>query len=70
MDNLTPSQKRFMDDLAAEVRAVKNLKNASGVPRQDMADPDGQSQVGFEIQATDQFTPDVSEALSCLVKAR
>lgn len=58
MDNLTPSQKRFMDDLAAEVRAVKNLKNASGVPRQDIADPDGQSQVGFEIQATDQFTPD------------
>lgn len=49
-----------MDDIAAEARAIKNLKNASGVPRLDIADPDGQSQVGFEVQSADQFTPDVS----------
>ena len=60
MDNLTSAQKRFMDNFAAEVKAISTFKNASGVPLEAVADPDGQGQVGWEVQVDDQFTPDVS----------
>lgn len=58
-DNMTPPQKRFMDELIAEANAVNSFKNATGEPK-EVTDPDGLSQVGYEIQVDDQFTPDVS----------
>lgn len=58
-DDMTAAQRRFMDELIAEANAVAAFKNATGEP-QAVSDPDGMSQVGYEIQVDDQFTPDVS----------
>lgn len=65
-DDMTPAQKRFMDELIAEANAVNSFKNATGEPK-DVTDPDGLGQVGYEIQVDDQFTPDVSRATTSLI---
>lgn len=54
-----------MDGLIAEANAVNSLKNATGEPK-EVSDPDGLSQVGFEVQVDDQFTPDVSLCCACI----
>jgi nitrate reductase (NAD(P)H) len=57
-DEMSPEKKRFMDHLVQEAQAISRFTNASGEPSPPVQNSDGTSQIGYEIQTDDQFTPD------------
>lgn len=59
VENLTPEQRRFFDALVEEAKQINAFHNSDGQPGPAVEDAAGTSQVGYEIQIDDQFTPDV-----------
>lgn len=59
-ENMSSEQRAFLDNMIAEADTVSNFRNASGEPLEKELSVQAFDQVGFELQADDQFTPDVS----------